>query len=319
LLFLTLLTLTLGSGLFGLVYAPWSALRGSRRRLAPAWGVGSLFPTLLWLLLGLYAIYHLGEGEIPNNFWWKLVTLSSGSVMEAQAVYLYPYRMETEHLVMFYDDRVAHPRRDAEAMEEHVTRLVAMTGRPLRAKIYWVRGRLLGRGQMASYGLAAGSSRSPENWETADNPTHLSVDRHELAHAVLLQRYEPDSDPPFLLVEGWAESQAGRSRSALAAEALASRARWLSRLGLTEDTNRSYLRELLGPSWYHRIGAPVYDVGGAFVDFLLDHYGVERFLTLYFACRSEKCEADFHVVLEENFEAVETKFWEEARELAGGR
>jgi hypothetical protein len=208
------------------------------------------------MLLGLYAIHQMGKGEFPNNFWWKLVSLSSGSVMETQAVYLYPYRMETAHLVMFYDDRVAHPRRDAEAMEGHVTRLEAMTRRLLRAKIYWIRGRLLGRGQMACYGLAAGSSRSPDNRETADHPTHLSIDRHELAHAVLLQCYRPDSDPPFLLVEGWAESQAGRSRSALATESLASRERWMSRLGLTEDTSRSYLRELLGPSWYHRIGAP---------------------------------------------------------------
>jgi hypothetical protein len=222
LLFLTLLTLTVASGFFGLVYAPWSALHAPRPRLALAWGVGSLLPTLLWVLLGVYAIHQLGKGEIPNNFWWKLVSLSSGSVMETQAVYLYPHRIETEHLVMFYDHRVARPRRDAEAMEEHVTRLEAMTGSPLRAKIYWVRGRLLGRGQMASYGLAAGSSRSPENWETADHPTHLSVDRHELAHAVLLQRYEPDSYPPLLLVEGWAESQAGCSHSTLAAEALAS-------------------------------------------------------------------------------------------------
>jgi hypothetical protein len=105
----------------------------------------------------------------------------------------------------------------------------------------------------------------------------------------------------------------------MAAEAIASRERWLSRLGLTEGTSQSYLRELLGPSWYHRIGAPVYDVGGAFVDFLLHHYGVERFLTLYFACRSGTCEADLRVVLGEDLEVVETKFWEEARKLAGGR
>jgi hypothetical protein len=287
--------------------------------LVLAWGVGSLVPALFWGLLSLYAIYQLGKGEVPNNVWWKLVSLSSGTVMEAQAVYLYPHRIATNHLVMFYDDRVDRPRRDAEAMEGHVTRLEAMTGRPLRARIYWVRGRLLGRGSMACYGLAAGSSRSPENWETADHPTHLSVDRHELAHAVLLQLYRPDSDPPFLLVEGWAESQAGRSRSTLAAEALASRERWLSRLGLTGGTSQSYLRELLRPSWYHRIAAPIYDVGGSFVDFLLHHYGVERFLTLYFACRSGTCEADLRVVLGEDLEVVETKFWEEARKLAGGR
>jgi hypothetical protein len=267
----------------------------------------------------MYAIYELRKGEAPNDFCWKLVSLSSGSVMEAQAVYLYPRRTETQHLVMFYDDRVTHPLRDAEAMEAHVTRLEAMTGVPLRARIHWVRGRLLGMGSMTCYGLALGSSRSPEDWEMADHPAHLSVDRHELAHAVLLQHYRPDTDPPFLLVEGWADSQAGPSRSRLAAGALESRTRWLSRSGLKEDTTESYLRELLSPSWYHRIGAPVYDVGGAFVDFLLHHYGVERFLSLYFACRPGTCEADFRSALSEDFDAVERKFWDEARKLAGRR
>jgi hypothetical protein len=152
-------------------------MRQPRRRLARAWAVGSLLPTLLWVLMGLYAIHQMGQGEIPNNFWWRLVSQSSGTVMQAQAVYLYPHRMETGYLVTFYDDRVAGPRPDAEAMEGHVTRLEAMPGRPLRAKIYWVRGRLLGRGRMACYGLAAGSSRSPEDWESADHATHLSVDR----------------------------------------------------------------------------------------------------------------------------------------------
>jgi hypothetical protein len=276
-------------------------------------------PAFLWVLLGLYAIHQVGKGEFPNNFCWTLVSLSSGSLMEAQAISLYPRRTETKHLVMFYDDRVAHPRRDVEAMEGHVSWLEAMTGAPLRARIYWVRGRLLGMGSMSCYGLAIGSSRSPEDWETADQPRRLSVDRHELAHAVLRQQYRPDSDPPFLLVEGWADSQAGPSRSTLAAGALESRQRWLARRGLREDTSESYLRELLGPSWYHRIGAPVYDVGSAFVDFLLHRYGVERFLKLYFACRPESCEAAFRLELGEDLEVVERRFWEEARELAGAR
>jgi hypothetical protein len=82
--------------------------------------------------------------------------------MEAQAVSLYPRRTETRHLVMFYDDRVAHPRRDAEAMERHVSRLEAMTGRPLRAKIYWVRGPLLGK-------------RSAESGAAVDVPSERSI------------------------------------------------------------------------------------------------------------------------------------------------
>jgi hypothetical protein len=275
-------------------------------------------PALFWVLLGFYALRQQDKGVAPNNVCWKLASLSSGSLMEAQAVYLYPRRVDTKHLVMFYDDRVATPRRDADAMEAHVTWLEAITGQPLRAKIYWVRGRLLGFGPMACYGLAAGSSQSPEDWETADHPDHLSVDRHELAHAVIQQLYRPDSDPPFLLVEGWAESRAGPSRATLAASALQSRTRWLSHRGPAGNARESYLRELLGLSWYHRIGARVYDVGGAFVDFLVDFYGKERFFELYFKCRPGTCEADFRIVLREDLDAVESKFWREAQTLANG-
>jgi hypothetical protein len=219
---------------------------------------------------------------------------------------------------MLFDDRVTLPERDAATMEAHVARLAAMTKCSLRDKIYWVRGRLLGMGPLSCSGLAAGSSRSPRDWQTADHPDCLSVDRHELAHAVLLQRYRSDSDPPLLLVEGWAESQAGPSRPRLAAGALESRARWLSRRGQGGQAGQSFLRELLGRSWYHRIGAPVYDVGGAFVDFLVDFYGVERFLKLYFTCRPGTLEADFRQVLGEDLDLVEAKFWREVRTLTGG-
>jgi hypothetical protein len=71
LLFPTLVSLTFASALFGLVYAPWSALRQPRSHLALACGVGSLSPASLWVLLGLYAIHELGKGKAPNNLCWK--------------------------------------------------------------------------------------------------------------------------------------------------------------------------------------------------------------------------------------------------------
>jgi hypothetical protein len=54
--------------------------------------------------------------------------------------YTYPHRLESERLVMFYDDGLTDPERDLAAMDRHVARLEALTGSPLRAKIYWVRG-----------------------------------------------------------------------------------------------------------------------------------------------------------------------------------
>jgi hypothetical protein len=240
--------------------------------------------------------------------------MATASVMELQARYGYSHRLETEHLVMIYDDRVTTPERDAEAMEKHVARLVNVTGLPLREKIYWVRGELIGMGRMAVSGLALGSSHSPRDWVSADHPQNLSVDRHELAHAVLHQAYKPDTNPPTLLVEGWAESQSGRATPELASSALESRAEWRARTNGGHQA--SYLKELVGPARYHHIDGPVYSVGGALADFLLRKYGVERFLKLYFTCTPETFEADWRRSFGADLDAVESDFWKEAESLA---
>src|SRR4051794_35553506 len=122
-------------------------------------------------------------------------------------------------------------------MEKHVDRLMTMTQTTPRAKIYWVRGELFDKRRMAILGLALGSLSSPNDWETADHPDNLSVDRHELAHAVLHQRYQTNTDPPTLLVEGWAESQSGLKPEKLAAFALQSRKLWMERTAAKPDAS----------------------------------------------------------------------------------
>ena len=237
------------------------------------------------------------------------------SVMELELNYTsrYSNRLESEHLVMFYDDRVATPQRDLEEMEKHVARLMTMTDTPLRAKIYWVRGELMGKTRMAIAGMALGSSRSPDNWESADHPDNLSVDRHEFAHAVLHQRHRPGTNPPTLLVEGWADSQSGLKREKLAYFALHSRQLWRERTA--SNPRASYLRDLVGPSWYHHIDGPVYSVGGALSDYLIRTYGVERFLRLYFTCTPEGFEADCCGIYGVEFDALENGFWMDAEKL----
>ena len=69
-----------------------------------------------------------------------------------------------------------------------VARLEELGGPTFRAKIWWIRGSLLGQGPLAIGGLALGSSKSPAN----------HTDRHELAHAVLYQGNDPDTNPPTL-------------------------------------------------------------------------------------------------------------------------
>jgi hypothetical protein len=223
--------------------------------------------------------------------------------------------MESDRLVMFYDDRVTDPQRDLEAMDRHVADLEAKTGQPLREKIYWVRGELLGQRRIAIRGLALGSSRNPTDWETADHPDRLSEDRHELAHAVVHQLQPADADAPTLLIEGWAEAHAGRTSQRRAEWTRLSRVLWRERTGA--GPTQSYLRELTGPAWYHRIDGPVYSVGGALAEFLVRKYGTEPFLRLYFACRPGTFEAACRTELGVELDALESEFWADVEGLAG--
>jgi hypothetical protein len=235
--------------------------------------------------------------------------MAVASLMEVWAHLAYPHRLESRRLVMFYDDRVTDPRKDLEAMDRHVADLEAVTGKPLRARIHWVRGELFGRRQMAIRGLALGSSRSPADWDTADRPFGLSVDRHELAHGVVHQLQPPDADAPTLLIEGWAEAHSGMTSRKRAGFARLSRDLWRERTGAGPAD--SYLRELLGAARYHRVAGPVYSVGGAFAEFVLRRYGPGRFLRLYFACRPGRFEEACVAELGVEFDALERGFWAE--------
>jgi hypothetical protein len=186
------------------------------------------------------------------------------SLMEAQAPFAYPGRLETSRLVMFYDDRVQKPEADIQAMDQHLAQMELETGLYLREKIHWVRGRLLGQGALCLNGLALGSSESPAS----------SLDRHELAHALVYQHHEPDTEPPTLLSEGWAVAQE-RGYAQLAQVVLDMR-RPHGPVGIHKKwtgCEGNCLGELTGPDWYHQDSGPVYSIGGAFADFLIKKHG----------------------------------------------
>ncbi len=315
LLFLLLLTVTVLAALCGLVCAVWRVARGPSRLGALGWGFVSFFPVGVWAALGAYLLHLQASHSTPKNTLTNVAYMGVASLMELQARHAYPHRMESERLVMFYDDRVTDPQRDLEAMEKHVSELEALTGTPLREKIYWVRGELLGQRTAAFGNLALGSWRSPVNWETADHPDRVSEDRHELAHAVIYQLQPADSDAPTLLIEGWAEAHAGMTPQKRAEWAKQSRALWRERTGA--GPTQSYLRELTGPSGYHQIHARIYNVGGAFAEFVLRKYGTERFLRLYFACRPGRFEEECLAQLGVELGVLEPEFWAEVERLAG--
>src|SRR5207249_10118988 len=128
---------------------------------AAAWGVACITPVCLWVALGLYILGLARTSNFPKNALTSVASIGSASLMEAQAQHCYPHRLESQRLVMFYDDRVTDPARDLEAMDQHVAGLEALIGKPLREKVFWIRGEALGQRRMQLGGLVLGSSRSP--------------------------------------------------------------------------------------------------------------------------------------------------------------
>ena len=286
----------------GLGCGAWGVVRGPRRVRAAAWGLAGLIPCVLWGGIGLYARAMWDQRLVPNNPAMNLAKMAGAMGIRLEASVAYPHRVETDRLVMRYD-RLDDPRSDAEAMDRHLARLEAMLGRPLRGKVDWVRGRLprLGLGHLSLHGIALGSDASP-----ADKETGGTLDRHELAHAALDQYRRPEADPPFLLHEGWAESQSGVGPVVLARRALEQRA----------ANPPSRLKDLLTPDWYHRDDGPVYPLGGAFVDFLIRTFGAESFLKFYNACSPDAYDSACRDIYGADLDALDARFWDDARRQA---
>jgi hypothetical protein len=301
-LFLALTVALVGLALIAAVEGLWRAVRGPKRLAALAGVMLALVPLGLLAYPGLYTRGQWQQRRVPANLLATLGKMTGVSLMCAEADLCYRHRLETERLVMYYQE-LATPQEDARAMDKHLARLEKLTGRPVRRKIPWVRGSLLGQGRLSVYGLALGSDASPADWSPAA-PEGL-LDRHELAHAFLDQWRGPDSDPPMLLHEGWAEAQSG-----LTAVELARRAVREKRLGRPHRVS-----ELVSGRWYHWDNGPVYWVGGAFVDFLLRRHGAATFVRLYVECRPDTFAADCQAILGTSLGDLEAQFWSDAEQL----
>lgn len=338
LLFLMLLVLVfaVGIGAFGGIF--WRLVRGRWRNASLQWRFAALVPAILWAAWGSYAYDHFSRREIPRNLPMRLIEIAGASVMEARVAYLWPHRLETERLVMFYGNDVADPRGDAAAMDLHIARMEALTGLRLRSKIFYVRGPIFSGRHVSFRGLAFGNADSPARY----------VDRHELAHAVIGQHEQPDPDPPTLLSEGWAESQlitaADLANSALRERQMIAQwsASWKRMTNAQRDEFRKtlidpegferllklpssdghvdgWLRELTNSRWYHHDNGAVYVIGGAFVDHLLRRYGAGRFVQLYFACRLGTFDRECSRILGADLDTLEKHFWDDEQRLVGNK
>lgn len=197
LLFLLLLAMTVMPALAAVAFALFRRSKDQARQDRWRWTVAALIPAIVWTAWGTYAYHAFSTREIPRNLPMRLIEVAGASAHEARAVYLFPHRIETPRLVMFYDDAVTDPRRDADEMDRHVARMESLTGLRLREKIFLVRGPIFAGRHVCFQGLAFGSAGGGIDY----------VDRHELAHAIMSQQGQLDTDPPTLLGEGWAESQ----------------------------------------------------------------------------------------------------------------
>ena len=336
-LFVLLLALTFAPGVAAAAITINRLLRGCWRAIHIRWTIAAVLPGLIWAGAVGYALHQFNRRDIPRNWAMRMIELAGASVMEARAVYLTPHRIETQRLVMFYGPGVFNPQRDANEMDRHVARMEELTGLRLRAKIFYVRGPMFAGRHVSFRGLAFGTAQSPAN----------SIDRHELAHAIIGQHEQPDSYPPTLLSEGWAESQSNTSQE-LAREALRQRkliadwsaswprmseperqsfreslvdpegfARLLTLVGTRAGADAFWLRELTGPDWYAHDNGAVYPVGGAFVDYLLRRYGAGKFVRLYFAVRPGTFEAECSRVLGDDLDTIERDFWDDQQRVAG--
>jgi hypothetical protein len=302
--FVSLITLMTVAAAVALGSGLWRVIRGPFRLCGLAWMILALIPLVLFGFVGLYAMVEWRDRRVPNNLPMNLAKVMGVTLMRLEAAFDYPIRLETERLVMLYDD-LGHPGEDADAMDRHLAAMETMLGGSLRGKVFWIRGPLpkLGLGGLSTHGLALGSNTSPADWQS-----YVGLDRHELAHAAIDQFRSPGADPPYVLHEGWAQSRSGETTADLSREALTLRS-------ANQDIN---LRELLGPSWYHRDRGPVYSFGGAFVDFLIRNYGTKKFLRLYNDCRPESFEAVIRDIFEVDIDALEAEFWKDALRPVSG-
>jgi len=265
------------------------AVVGPRRRAMPGWALVGFTPVILTALLVGDMFFEQSRKNLPNTQVHKIGRMAAVTLLKGHAQLRYPHRLETARLIMYYDDRVTEPASDVAAMDAHLARLEGVLGRRQHSRIHWVRGRALGMHAMSIHSVALASEVSPAGW----------FDRHELAHSFMYQFSDPGSEPPMLLLEGWAMAVDDHPEP-LKMAALACR-----------GPAKSCLANILSPEDYHRGKHEAYFVGGALVDYLLRRHGPEPFLDFYNSCRPASYKTDFERAYGVNFLDMENAFWQE--------
>lgn len=287
--------LLMGVPLLGLLAtSSWRLVRGPRRAAAAGWLLLGLTP-LVWI--GTY-MTDLGLRQsvrepVALGAPVRTIMVWASSVMDLEARIRYPRWTRGRHAILLDRGETPEARRLVAEMDAHIEAMASLLGQPVPdSELPWVRGSLAGRSGIA-VGLWAlcGDETAPAE------VTYL--DRHEVAHTLITALAGADHYPPFLLIEGWAESQS------LDHDLMITTLRDNRLMGDCYS-----LEELVDDRWYYTGNGPVYWQGGPLVIYLMEHYGPEKFFELYRGVHPRTFHADCERILGDSWERVESDFWE---------
>jgi hypothetical protein len=289
------------AGLGLVITATVRLIRGPRRDRAL---VGLLVGTApFWFLAGhiLMAIRPALNLHVPPGWPTKVLSPLACPLADLGARWFYPERTPGKWVTMV-GAKASDARAQVAAMDRHIEASLARLDQSATWPIVWYRGPLFGLQRCAIYDMAIGCQvgQFPPG---ADGLTN--VDRHEVAHCVITRNYTARSDPPRVLMEGWARANEGIPPEELAYTAWDERK---SGLSLT-------LRQLVAPDWYWYSGPAAYDQGAPLVNYLLRVYGPERFLKLYTTCQQATFEADLQANLGVGIDELDAAYWADVEEI----
>jgi hypothetical protein len=291
-----LAVLMFAAGLSLVIAATVRLIRGPRRDRALA---GLLVGTApFWFLAGhiLMAMRPAFNLHVPPGWPSKVFSPLARPLLDLEARWFYPERTRGKWVTMV-GAKASDARALVAAMDRHVEASLARLDQSATWPIVWYRGPIFGLRQCALYDMAIGSDVGWYLRRGADGLTDL--DRHEVAHCVINRNYTARSDPPRVLMEGWAQANQGTPAEDLADTAWNDREKGLS---LT-------LRELVGPDWYWYSGPAAYNQGAPLVNYLLRVYGPERFLKLYTTCQQATFESDLQACLGVGLDELDAAYW----------
>lgn len=294
--------LMLAAGLGLVIAATVRLIRGPRRDRALAAMLVGTAP--FWFLSGhiLMAMRPAFDRHVPPGWPSKVFSPLARPLVDLEARWFYPERTPGKWVTMV-GATAKDARAQVAAMDRHVEASLARLDQSATWPIVWYRGPLFGLRRCAIYDMAIGSEvrQFPPG---ADGLADL--DRHEVAHCVITRNCTGRSDPPRVLMEGWAQANQGTTAEELA------RAAWDDR----EKGRSLTLRQLVAPDWYWYSGPAAYNQGAPLVNYLLRVYGPERFLRLYTTCQQATFEADCCATLGIGLDELDAAFWADTEQVA---